>query len=365
MTKIETLRYACNYISALAASVKLLDHGQGGGELPNPQDYQFMLSHEFASAETLIQQQEQLLQQHGSLMPQHSPSSVFQRQRCLSGNEADLSFPEQHQRDHLLLQQTGSLGLNLRQQHQDGGALQQNQLKMNPDNASLLGNVLSHQFQNKQSNVHHVRHSQQLQQMLSDNRPPPAMQHPQQQQQQNSHGQSQSCDSVSHFLNMLTSQSQHSLSGHVLGSHTSHMTAHITPTSHTSHTLANSHNTPTSNMNSVFDMHNNLNSFQSGHSFSTPPTSPCDVIDNGNSFKSEPHHLTPSHCQQSNIQTHQLIHQQQQHHQHQRAPTKSVKTEPKSFIDTFSDHAHQHTNSNVTHNLSTSLHRLLAPNHFL
>lgn len=48
MTKIETLRYACNYISALAASVKLLEQNKGredfGHELPNPDDYAFMLN---------------------------------------------------------------------------------------------------------------------------------------------------------------------------------------------------------------------------------------------------------------------------------------------------------------------------------
>ncbi|RUS81173.1 hypothetical protein EGW08_011081 [Elysia chlorotica] len=53
MTKIETLRYACNYISALAASVQLLgQRGDKGGpctELPNPADYAFMLDFQYGS----------------------------------------------------------------------------------------------------------------------------------------------------------------------------------------------------------------------------------------------------------------------------------------------------------------------------
>lgn len=53
MTKIETLRYACNYISALAASVKLLEQNKDrhdfGNELPNPDDYAFMLNFQYSS----------------------------------------------------------------------------------------------------------------------------------------------------------------------------------------------------------------------------------------------------------------------------------------------------------------------------
>ncbi|GFO41812.1 neurogenin-1 [Plakobranchus ocellatus] len=53
MTKIETLRYACNYISALAASVQLLgqrgDKGMPCTELPNPDDYAFMLNFQYGS----------------------------------------------------------------------------------------------------------------------------------------------------------------------------------------------------------------------------------------------------------------------------------------------------------------------------
>ncbi|CAG5132582.1 unnamed protein product [Candidula unifasciata] len=51
MTKIETLRYACNYISALAASLKLLektkDRPDLPTELPNPEDYAFMNNFHF------------------------------------------------------------------------------------------------------------------------------------------------------------------------------------------------------------------------------------------------------------------------------------------------------------------------------
>ncbi|BFZ17950.1 hypothetical protein BsWGS_20989 [Bradybaena similaris] len=53
MTKIETLRYACNYISALAASLKLLeqtkDRNDMPNELPNPEDYAFMANFHFDS----------------------------------------------------------------------------------------------------------------------------------------------------------------------------------------------------------------------------------------------------------------------------------------------------------------------------
>ena len=53
MTKIETLRYACNYISALAASVQLLgqrgEKGMPCTELPNPDDYAFMLNFQYGS----------------------------------------------------------------------------------------------------------------------------------------------------------------------------------------------------------------------------------------------------------------------------------------------------------------------------
>ncbi|KAK7002801.1 hypothetical protein BgiMline_004214 [Biomphalaria glabrata] len=52
MTKIETLRYACNYISALAASVKLLEQSKDKhdfSELPNPDDYAFMFNFQYSN----------------------------------------------------------------------------------------------------------------------------------------------------------------------------------------------------------------------------------------------------------------------------------------------------------------------------